>query len=61
MLLPVFRASNSYDLEKAYKLCQERDLVPEMVYLLGRMGNNRQALMLIIERLADVQEVMGFS
>lgn len=31
--------------------------MPEMVFLLGRMGNNKQALMLIIERLGDVQRV----
>lgn len=35
----------------------ERDLVPEMVFLLGRMGNNKQALTLIIERLGDVNRV----
>ncbi len=28
-----------------------------MVFILGRMGNNKQALMLIIERLHDVQRV----
>lgn len=28
-----------------------------MVFLLGRMGNNRQALTLIIERLGDVHRV----
>jgi vacuolar protein sorting-associated protein 41 len=28
-----------------------------MVFLLGRMGNNRQALTLIIERLGDVNRV----
>jgi hypothetical protein len=54
-LLPLLRASNAYDLEKAYTICKEHDFVPEMVFLLGRMGNNRQALMLIIERLGDVQ------
>jgi hypothetical protein len=31
--------------------------VPEMVFLLGRMGSNKQALMLIIQRLGDVQRV----
>ena len=40
-----------------YKICEQRDLVPEMVFILGRMGNNKQALMLIIERLHDVQRV----
>lgn len=56
-LMPFLRASNYYDLEKAYNICKERDYVPEMVFLLGRMGNNKQALMLIIERLGDVQRV----
>ena len=32
-------------------------MVPEMVFLLGRMGNNREALTLIIERLGDVNRV----
>jgi hypothetical protein len=31
--------------------------VPEMVFLLGRMGNNKKALTLIIERLGDVSRV----
>ena len=42
---------------QAYKICKDKDYVPDMVYLLGRMGNNKQALMLIIERLNDVQRV----
>ena len=29
-----------------------------MVFLLGRMGNNKQALTLIIERLGDVSRVI---
>lgn len=56
-LMTFLRASNFYDLEKALRICRERDYVPEMVFLLGRMGNNKQALMLIIERLGDVQRV----
>jgi hypothetical protein len=56
-LMPFLRASNFYDLERAYTITKERDYVPEMVFLLGRMGNNKQALMLIIERLGDVQRV----
>ncbi|ORY33376.1 hypothetical protein BCR39DRAFT_563909 [Naematelia encephala] len=60
-LMPFLRASNYYDLEKAYNICHNRDLVPEMVFLLGRMGNNREALMLIIERLGDVQRAIDFA
>lgn len=48
-------------MEQAYKICTERDYVPEQVFLLGRMGNNKQALMLIIERLGDVQRAIDFA
>eukprot|EP00833_Pecoramyces_ruminatium_P006798 jgi/Orpsp1_1/1180830/evm.model.c7180000074804.1 len=54
-LLPFLRTSNYYSLENAYKICEAKDLVPEMVYLLGQMGNNKEALNLIISRLGDVQ------
>ncbi|WWC72071.1 uncharacterized protein I206_106031 [Kwoniella pini CBS 10737] len=60
-LMPFLRASNYYDLEKAYEICKERDLVTELVFLLGRMGNNKKALMLIIERLGDVQRAIDFA
>jgi vacuolar protein sorting-associated protein 41 len=60
-LMDFLRASNYYSLERAYRICHERDYVPEMVFLLGRMGNNKKALMLIIERLGDVERVGEWS
>ncbi|KAF9386684.1 Vacuolar protein sorting-associated protein 41, partial [Podila verticillata] len=60
-LIDFLRASNYYSLEKAYHTCEERDLVPEMVFLLGRMGDNKKALMLIIERLGDVERAINFA
>ncbi|KAF8887029.1 vacuolar assembling protein VPS41 [Gymnopilus junonius] len=60
-LIDFLRASSSYNLELAYNECQKRDLVPEMVFLLGRMGNNKKALMLIIERLGDVNRAIEFA
>ncbi|KAI9018076.1 hypothetical protein CLU79DRAFT_761600 [Phycomyces nitens] len=60
-LLDFLRASHYISLEKAYKVCEEKDLVPEMVFILGRMGNNKKALMLIIERLSDVQRAIDFA
>lgn len=56
-LMEFLRASNYYSLERAYRITKQRDYVPEMVFLLGRMGNNKQALMLIIQRLGDVERV----
>jgi hypothetical protein len=46
---------------QAYHICEKRDLVPEMVFILGRMGNNKKALMLIINRLGDVQRAIDFA
>ncbi|PRQ73281.1 vacuolar assembling protein VPS41 [Rhodotorula toruloides] len=60
-LMDFLRASNYYSLERAYKICDNRDLVPEMVFLLGRMGDNKRALNLIIERLGDVERAIEFA
>ncbi|PFH49000.1 hypothetical protein AMATHDRAFT_76446 [Amanita thiersii Skay4041] len=60
-LIDFLRTSSYYSLEQAFNICKERDLVPEMVFLLGRMGNNKQALMLIIERLGDVHRAIDFA
>lgn len=42
---------------QAYEVCKECDYVPEMVFLLGRVGDNKKALNLIIARLGDVERV----
>lgn len=60
-LIDFLRSSNYYNFERAYKVCEDRDLVPEMVFLLGRMGDNRRALNLIIERLGDVNRAIDFA
>ncbi|KAJ3031748.1 Vacuolar protein sorting-associated protein 41 [Rhizophlyctis rosea] len=60
-MLEFLRSSTYYSVEKAYAICEARDLVPEMVFLLGKMGDNRRALMLIIERLGDVARAIEFA
>ncbi|KAJ3308452.1 Vacuolar protein sorting-associated protein 41 [Blyttiomyces sp. JEL0837] len=60
-LLDFLRTSTSYDLQGAFELCEMRDLVPEMVFLLGKMGNNRKALALVIERLGDEKRAIEFA
>ncbi|KAI8838577.1 hypothetical protein BJ741DRAFT_681563 [Chytriomyces cf. hyalinus JEL632] len=47
-LLDFLRSSATYKVQSAYNLCVIRDLVPEMVYLLGKMGDNRRALKLVL-------------
>ncbi|KAB1227360.1 hypothetical protein CJ030_MR1G005938 [Morella rubra] len=60
MLLPFLRSSQHYMLEKAYEICVKRDLLREQVFILGRMGNAKQALAVIIDKLGDIEEAVEF-
>ncbi|XP_051120523.1 vacuolar protein sorting-associated protein 41 homolog [Andrographis paniculata] len=60
MLLPFLRSSQHYTLEKAYEICVERDLLREQVFILGRMGNSKKALAVIINKLGDIEEAIEF-
>ncbi|RDX94870.1 Vacuolar protein sorting-associated protein 41-like protein, partial [Mucuna pruriens] len=60
MLLPFLRSSQHYTLEKAYEICIKRDLMREQVFILGRMGNAKQALAVIINKLGDIEEAVEF-
>ncbi|GBM04489.1 Vacuolar protein sorting-associated protein 41 [Araneus ventricosus] len=59
-LLPFLRTSNNYSLEHALDVCQQRTLIREVVFLLGRMGNTRQALQQITEVLQDINQAIEF-
>ncbi|MED6206016.1 Vacuolar protein sorting-associated protein 41 [Stylosanthes scabra] len=60
MLLPFLRSSQHYTLEKAYEICTKRELLKEQVFILGRMGNSKQALAVIINKLGDIEEAVEF-
>ncbi|XP_022752633.1 vacuolar protein sorting-associated protein 41 homolog isoform X2 [Durio zibethinus] len=60
MLLPFLCSSQHYTLEKAYEICVRRDLLREQVFILGRMGNSKQALAVIINELGDIEEAVEF-
>ncbi|KAL8140404.1 hypothetical protein V2J09_006425, partial [Rumex salicifolius] len=60
MLLPFLRSSQHYTLEKAYEICLEKDLLREQVFVLGRMGNAKQALAVMINDLGDMEEAIEF-
>ncbi|KAL2507020.1 Vacuolar protein sorting-associated protein 41-like protein [Forsythia ovata] len=60
MLLPFLRSSQHYTLEKAYEICVKRDLLREQVFILGRMGNSKRALAVIINKLGDIEEAIEF-
>jgi len=50
------RAELSF-LGQIYKVCESKDMVPEMVWVRSRMGDNKGALYLIIDRLETVDRV----
>ncbi|MCO5579749.1 hypothetical protein L7F22_033609 [Adiantum nelumboides] len=60
LLLPFLRSSHYYSLDKAYDVCTRRSLTRECVFILGRMGNSREALSLIIKQLKDMEEAVEF-
>ncbi|KFM71721.1 Vacuolar protein sorting-associated protein 41-like protein, partial [Stegodyphus mimosarum] len=59
-LLSFLRTSYNYSLEHALEVCQQRGLIHEVVFLLGRMGNTRQALQQITEQLQDIDQAIEF-
>ncbi|ELU13950.1 hypothetical protein CAPTEDRAFT_174173 [Capitella teleta] len=59
-LLSFLRSSNYYPLQQALAECERRNFIPEMVFLLGRMGNTKQALHLITNELRDVDQAIDF-
>ncbi|XP_054716491.1 vacuolar protein sorting-associated protein 41 homolog isoform X2 [Uloborus diversus] len=60
LLLPFLRTSHNYSLEFALDICQQRSLIHEVVFLLGRMGNTKQALEQITEQLQDINQAIQF-
>lgn len=60
-LFEVLRGEVDYSLQSAVDICEKHDFVPELVYLLGKTGDNKRALHLIIERLGDVSQAIAFA
>ncbi|KAK9800354.1 hypothetical protein WJX73_009236 [Symbiochloris irregularis] len=59
-LMAFLVSSQSYALGEAFELCAAAGLVREQVFILGRMGNAREALQLIIDQLGDVPQAIDF-
>ena len=57
-LLPFLKQSNNYSNEKALKLFMDKNYHQETVFILGRMGRNKEALRLIVGTLQDVAYVL---
>ena len=61
LLMTFLRTSQSYTLETASQICEQRNYIPELVYLLSKEGRLTQALRLIIDQLGDVSQAIAFA
>jgi hypothetical protein len=59
-MLPLMRKSWSYPLQDAYELCKINLFYPEMVYLLDRMGNTKEALEIILRKIKNIRMAIDF-
>lgn len=59
-LMNFLKTSNYVPLKDAMQICEERRLIPEMVFLLQRVGNTKRALELLITEIGDVDEAIDF-
>ena len=59
-LLKFLQNSQYIILAQAQKELQERNLVPEIVYILERMGQIKKALQLILHAIKDVNQAIEF-
>lgn len=60
-LLDFLKKNKNYNLEKALGECERCGYVPEQVYILGKVGQNKQALRLVIEKLQDPEQAIDFA
>ncbi|CAL7933383.1 unnamed protein product [Xylocopa violacea] len=59
-LLPLLRRSDNYPIQETLDICSQRQFYPEMVYLLGRIGNTSEALALMTRELNDMESAIAF-
>ncbi|EGC37705.1 hypothetical protein DICPUDRAFT_149700 [Dictyostelium purpureum] len=60
LLLSFLKNSGHYSLERALEECSKKQLYEEMVYLLGRIGNSKEALNLILDKLHRIKDAVEF-
>ncbi|KAI9724991.1 MAG: hypothetical protein M1812_000267 [Candelaria pacifica] len=61
LLMDFLKSSQSYSFEKAKAVCERRNFIKELVYILSKTGETKRALSLIIEKLHDVSQAISFA
>lgn len=57
-LLLLLTQNDNYSMGKALDVCKRRKYYPEMAYLLGRMGDNKEKLNLVVNKLFDIHQAI---
>lgn len=60
-LLPYLMKNSNYNFDLAIELCETNELYEELVYLLGKIGENKKALLLIIDKLDNPEIAINFA
>lgn len=54
-------SQSNYNVDRAIEVCQENHFYQELIYLLGKIGENKQALNLVIDKMDDPQMAIEFA
>lgn len=60
-LLPFLMNNDGYDIASAIKICEHNAFVDELIFLLGKAGENERALFLIMDELDDPVRAINFA
>ncbi|KAL8679250.1 MAG: hypothetical protein Q9186_004441 [Xanthomendoza sp. 1 TL-2023] len=61
LLMTFLKASQTYTLDLASRMCKQRKYIPELVYLLSKEGRMTEALRLIIDEIGDASQAISFA
>ncbi|KAI3403000.2 VPS41 [Candida oxycetoniae] len=61
LLFPYLSHNENYNVDEAIEVCQSKELYSELIYLLGKIGENKKAINLVIHKLNDAKLVIEFA
>ncbi|KAI9223272.1 hypothetical protein BC828DRAFT_376351 [Blastocladiella britannica] len=61
LLLDFLHRSLHYPLDVALKSAEDLGMLPEQVYILGRMGNHKRAMRIMMEKMGDIDRAIEYA
>ena len=61
LLMTFLRANSAYNFDRAIAICRQKNYISELVHVLGKTGQTKDALFLIIDELDDVKQAIDFA